>query len=109
MDKKQAAEQFRTIATAMKVMAFSSKGHELKEHLIVWTLIPTLFFILFRTYATPIFGWWLPQIVGGFLFSWNWYADQEKTGNFVWYKRIAHLAIAYIFASTYNLKPLDFQ
>ncbi len=110
MDKKQVNEQFKAIATAMKVMAFSSKGNELKEHLVVWTAIPMCLFILFRTYiGTPYFGWWLPQIVGGLLFSFNWYADQEKTGNFIWHKRIAHLAIAYILASTYNLKPLDFQ
>lgn len=109
MDSKQVADQLKAIAVGLKIQSFASAWNEVKEHVIVWTLMPTLAFILFRTYATPIFGWWLPQIVGGLFFCFNWYADQEKTGNFMWHKNIAHLAIAYIIASTYNLQPLQFK
>lgn len=110
MDRKQVAEQFRQMATFMKVQSFSSNWSEIKEHAIIWGFIPVCFFILFRTYfGTPFFGWWQNQVIGGLLFCFLWFADQEKTGNFIWYKRIAHLAIAYVIASTYNLEPLRFK
>ncbi len=110
MDKKQVADQLRQFATFLKIQAYGSHWNEVKEHLIVWGLIPTCLFILFRTYVgTPFFGWWQPQVIGGFFFCLNWYFDQEHTGNFLWHKRIAHLAIAYIIASTYNLQPLQFK
>lgn len=107
MDGKQLSEQFRQMAMFVKVQSFGSYRRELTEHVIIWTLIPTCIFILARTYIlTPCLGWWEPQVIGGFFFCLNWFFDQEHTGNFVWHKRIAHLAIAYIIALTYNLDPL---
>ena len=109
MSNNQFAEQWRQMAVMTKIQSFGSHWSEIKEHLVVWGIIPTLGFILFRTYAASLFGWWLPQVVGGFFFCSLWYVDQQKTGNYFWAKRIAHLAIAYILASTYNLQPLQFK
>ncbi len=110
MDKKQIQEQLRALAISFKIQSFGSNWSEIREHGIVWGIIPICLFILFRTYfGTPFFGWWQNQVIGGLLFSFLWYIDQEHTGNFIWYKRIAHLAIAYVIASTYNLQPLQFK
>ena len=66
MDKKQVADQLRQFATFLKIQAYGSHWSEVKEHLIVWTLIPFCASILFHTYVgKPFLGWWEYQVIGG--------------------------------------------
>jgi len=106
MDGKQIQDQWRQLTIMAKIQSFGSHWSEIREHVILWGLVPTFVFMLLRTYAAIWFGWWLPLVIGGFFFCSLWYTDQAKTGNYFWAKRIAHLAIAYILATSVDLQPL---
>jgi hypothetical protein len=103
MDRSQVDKTYREMANFIRLSDFNTHKKEMLEHGIIWGIIPILLWSVALIYLRLIFGWWLPLIMGSTLFSFLWFADQRKTGNYFWMKRIAHIAISYIIASRFEL------
>lgn len=94
---KQFDEQCQQMAVSQKVMGYASKWREIVEHFVIWGIAPMVGFHYLLQFLSYVFNpWWASHLVGSAFVTAIWLTDRLRAGNFVIFKRIAHLATAYI-------------